>query len=607
MSISTFISAVSLLGGLALFLYGMEVMGNGLKSFSGSALKRVLSKVTGNVVVAFLLGFLITCVIQSSTATIVLTVGLLGAGVLELRPALGIVFGANVGTTITAQIIRLLDVQSSSGTWLDLFTPETLAPLGAIIGILLFKFIKGSGTHNIGKILLGFSVLFTGLLGMTAAMKPLADSDVFKNLIASVSSPFWGLVSGTVITALVQSSSASVGILQSLCSTGVMSFSLCFSYVIGAALGTCVTTAIICSIGTKANAKRAVFVHVLFSIFGGTLFMTVILLLHHFGVLNDLWGTAMSSGDVANFETLFKLVTALLLLPFAGLLERLACRVIKDADTDTENKYAEMQANIQALDIHLFLSPSMALDQTAHVISHMGELALENYDAAVSLLKNYDEAVRAGIEERETLIDQMADASNNYLVELSPKVKSEADNTRLNLLLRAYTEFERIGDLAVNLAEGAQFLYEHKKTFSPEGAREIGVVTDAVREAISLAIAGYDGNGDSAVAAARRVEPLEEVVDDLEEMLKANHIERLKAGACSVSGGMVFLDMLVNLERISDQCSNLAVDILSIGDATIKGNEHGYIEELHSGKDSAFVEEYQRNVKKYVDVLKNAD
>lgn len=596
-------SIISLFGGLALFLYGMEVMGDGLKSISASALKKALSKVTGNIFVAFFLGFFITCVIQSSTATIVLTVGLLGAGVLELRPALGIVFGANVGTTITAQIIRLLDVGSSdSGVWwLDLFTPKTLAPIAVIFGVLFIKFIKKNTFRSTGTILMGFGLLFIGLLNMTSAMEPLAESDAFKNIVARISSPFIGLLSGTVITALVQSSSAAVGILQSLCTTGVMNFSLCFSYVIGAALGTCITTAAICSIGTKANAKRAVFVHVLFSIFGGTLFMAVILLLHRFGVIGDpVWTRAMSSGDVANFETFFKLVTALILLPFAGQLEKLSCRVIHEKKSKNAEKYAEIEENIQALDTHLFLSPSVALDQTAHVISHMGELALENYNAAVSLIWHYDNKVRETIEERETMLDRIADASNNYLVELSPHVKSDKDNERLNLLLRSYTEFERMGDLAVNLAEGAETLYANNTTLSENGQREMKVATDAVRETLETAIACYAEGPD----VARHVEPLEEVVDDVCEMLKANHIERLKAGKCSIHGGMVFMDMLVNLERISDQCSNLAVDVLSVDDMAVKGNEHDYIEQLHSGKDAQFAEEYRRNAEKYLNVLR---
>lgn len=602
----TVLSFVSMFGGLALFLYGMEVMGNGLKSFSASALKQALSKVTGNVVVAFLLGFLITCIVQSSTATIVLTVGLLGAGVLELRPSIGIVFGANVGTTITAQIIRLIDVDSSAsgGWWLDLLSPQTLAPLGAIAGIILLKFVKKNSLNNVGTILMGFGVLFIGLMNMTSAMDPLSESESFRNMVANISSPGLGFVAGVVVTLIMQSSSASVGILQSLCSTGAMSFSLCFSYVLGAALGTGIVTAIICSIGTKANAKRAVFVHVFYSVFGGVLFMSVILLLRQCGAIGDeYWSHAMTSGNVADFETCFKAVVALLLLPFARLLEKLACRVIKeDATAPVDSRYAEIQENIQALDTHLFLSPAVALDQTAHVIGHMGEVALENLNAAVALIERYDVEERARIEKREELLDRMADSTNNYLVELSPHVQSEADNERLNLMLRAYTEFERIGDLVVNIAEGVESLYERKKHFSETGIAELKLATQAVRETVELAVecfttAKYDPQ------VARHVEPLEEVVDDLLLALRNRHIERLKSGSCSVSAGVVFLDLLVNLERISDQCSNLAVDVLSLQDSSIKGNEHEYIAALHAGTDEAYTAEFKQNAEKYLTPL----
>ena len=608
---------VKMLGGLALFLYGMEIMGDGLKASSAGALKRALEKVTSNTVKAFLLGVLITAIIQSSTATIVLTVGLIGAGVLNLKQSTAIVLGANVGTTITAQIIRLMDnsgTSSGDATFLDLFTPEALAPIAAVIGIILIMFIKKSRSKNAGLIAIGFGILFIGLINMTAAMDPLKESDVFKELIVKLSAnPVYGLIIGTVITAIVQSSSASVGILQALTVTGatgaasVINFNFAYSYVIGAALGTCITTAIVCSIGTKEDAKRVGFIHVIFSVIGGVLFMAAVEIMRAVGAFPDLWNAPVSGGEIADFQTIFKLVTALILLPFTPLLIKLSKRVVKDRPAEDGDE--EIDENIRELNQQLLATPALALEQVKHVLGHMCELSLKNYNSSVKLLlenngKSVDTEKLGKIAHREGMIDRMADATNNYLVTLAPHIETDRDNLMDNFLMQSLTEFERIGDLAQNLADVAKNLADNSQKLSDDATEELVIMTDAVREAIELS---YKAFTESDYDAARRVEPLEEVIDDLNEILRQRHFDRVKAGKCSVSAGIFFFDALINLERLGDQCSDIAVYVLGLKDPKIVGNEHEYIRNLHHEQNEEYRAEYEKNTARYTGKLNVPD
>lgn len=610
-----FLMIVKMLGGLALFLYGMEIMGDGLKASSAGALKRALERVTSNTVKAFLLGALITAVIQSSTATIVLTVGLIGAGVLNLKQSTAIVLGANVGTTITAQIIRLMDnsgTSSEEASFLDLFTPEVLAPIAAVIGIVLIMFIKKSKTKNAGLIAIGFGILFIGLINMTEAMNPLKESEAFKNIIVSLSSnPIYGLIIGTVVTAIVQSSSASVGILQALTVTGgtaaaqasVINFNFAYSYVIGAALGTCITTAIVCSIGTKEDAKRVGFIHVIFSVIGGVLFMGAVEIMRLVGAFPDLWNAPVSGGGIADFQTIFKLVTALILLPFTPLLIKFSKKVIKDKPVDEAD--AEIDRNMKELNQQLLATPALALEQVKHVLGHMCELSLKNYNAAVKLLltnngKSVDETVMEKIGHREKMIDKMADATNNYLVSLAPHIETDRDNLMDNYLLQTLTEFERIGDLAQNIADVARDLADNSQKLSDDANAELVIISDAVREAIELS---YKAFTELDFEAARKVEPLEEVIDDLNEILRHRHIERVKAGRCTVASGIYFSNALTNFERLGDQCSDVAVYVLGLGDSRIVGNEHEYIRNLHHEQNEEYRSEYERNTERYTKKL----
>ena len=383
---NTIIMAIKLLGGLAMFLYGMEIMGDGLKKGSGNALKNVLGKLTQNAFLGLLTGALATAVIQSSTATIVLTVGLIGAGILNLRQAVSIVLGANIGTTVTAQIIRLMDIDSSGGSILVFFKPETLAPIALVLGILLFMFIKKDTSKNIGLIALGFGILFTGLVAMTDAVEPLSNSEAFKNILAQFSEmPILGIITGLVLTVVVQSSSAMVGILQALSSTGAMTFDLIYPIIMGINLGTCVTTAMVCSIGSSKDAKRTGIVHIVFNTIGTILFMIGMAILKEVGAFSNLWDSVADSGVIANFQTIFNLITAIVLLPFTNLLVKIACMFVKD-DEVQEEIYPE----IMALDKKLMIAPAVALGELAKVVAHVANMAKENITRSLQQYEKYE-------------------------------------------------------------------------------------------------------------------------------------------------------------------------------------------------------------------------
>ena len=378
---------VKLLGGLAMFLYGMEIMGDGLKQGSGNALKNVLGKLTQNAFLGVLTGALVTAVIQSSTATIVLTVGLISAGVLNLRQAVSIVLGANIGTTVTAQIIRLMDVDSSGNSILTFFKPDTLAPIALIIGIICVMFIKKESSKNIGMIALGFGVLFMGLLGMTDAVEPLSSSKAFADVLGRFSEmPILGIAVGLVCTVIVQSSSAMVGILQALSVTGVMTFDLVYPIIMGINLGTCVTTAIVCSIGSSKDAKRTGVVHIVFNTIGTILFMIAMTILRKAGFMADMWGSIVDSGVIANFQTIFNLVTAVVLLPFTGLLVKIACSIIKEDEEPQEVQYPELAV----LDSKLMMTPPLALAEVNKIAVEMAKLAKANIELSLSQFQEFN-------------------------------------------------------------------------------------------------------------------------------------------------------------------------------------------------------------------------
>jgi phosphate:Na+ symporter len=449
----TILMIIKLLGGLAMFLYGMEIMGDGLKQGSGNTLKNVLGKLTKNVFLGLLTGTLVTAVIQSSTATIVLTVGLLGAGILNLRQAVSIVLGANIGTTVTAQIIRLMDIDSSGGSILTFFKPDTLAPIALIIGIICVMFLKKESAKNVGMIALGFGILFMGLLGMTDAVEPLSSSKAFADVLSYFTDmPLLGIVTGLVLTVIVQSSSAMVGILQALSSTGVMTFELVYPIIMGINLGTCVTTALVCSIGSSKDAKRTGIVHIVFDTIGTFLFMIVMTILRNVGFMPNLWEGVVDSGIIANFQTIFNLVTAIVLLPFTGLLVKIACAIVKDDEVEDGEKYPELAA----LDTKLMMTPPIALAEVTKIAVNMACIAQENIVLGMKQFKEYDAERTVKINASEDKLDCFTDRADHYLIELSTHMKSLNDKRQHSMLMQCIRDIERIGDYATNFDELAK-------------------------------------------------------------------------------------------------------------------------------------------------------
>ena len=593
-----FFNIVSLFGGLALFLYGMRIMGDGLQKGSSGALKNAMGKVTNNPVVSFLLGLCVTGVIQSSTATIVLTSGLVGAGIITLHQSLGIILGANVGTTVTGQIIRLLDLNSNATAWLELFKPSTLAPLAAIVGILLIMAFKFHNADLIGNTAMGFSILFTGLLNMTAAVAPLSESPAFSQLfIALADKPMLGFLAGAVVAFIIQSSSATVGILQALALTGKLSFSSVYAVIIGIYMGDCITTAIVCSLGSKADAKRTGIVHILFNLCGVALVAGSVALFHKLGLLDTLWIRPITSGGIANTHTLFKMACAVLLLPFVTLLEKASRKIVKDDPAPRRDEEPETAT----LDKTFLDSPALALEGVQLALTKMARMAVDNTKEAMENLLQPQDGAAETIRQRESSIDRIADQISDYLVRLSPRVGDD-ESEKINYYIKCVTEFERIGDHAINLVESAEELEERGVHFSSGANRELGVIKEALHQVMDYAFLAYH---EQSVDSALHVEPLEEVIDELVATLRSNHILRLRRGQCNVESGFVFLDVLGNLERISDQCSNIGVHtVTAYGDETY--SEHDYIRYLHEGHDERYSKEYKSVYEEYFSRLRDA-
>ena len=589
---------IKLLGGLAMFLYGMEIMGDGLRQGSGSALKNVLGKLTHNALLGVITGALVTAVIQSSTATIVLTVGLIGAGILNLKQAVSIVLGANIGTTVTAQIIRLMDIDSTGGSILNFFKPDTLAPLALIIGIVLIMFIKSEKSKNVGLIALGFGVLFTGLLSMTDAVEPLSESQAFVDILGFFSDmPLLGIVTGLVLTVIVQSSSAMVGILQAMSSTGVMTFELVYPIIMGINLGTCVTTAMVCSIGSSKDAKRTGIVHIVFNTIGTILFMIVMTLVRSMGGFPELWESVVNSGGIADFQTIFNLVTAIVLLPFTGVLVKIACVIVKD-DEEEEEVYPE----IAALDEKLMIAPAVALNEVSKVAVSMAAVAKKNLEYSLKQFKGYEEKRTQRIVVAEERLDRFADNADNYLIELSNNLETELESREVNMLMQSIHDIERIGDYAMNFDEMAQKMNAEGLTFSISAKREMDVLSDAVQEILRLTVEALENDNDYI---ARRVEPLEEVIDDMVLLLRNRHTDRLCKGICSINAGLVFMDALTYFERTADQCSSIAMLMLGRKNEQIMKNHHMYLAELHASDDKSYIAEQETRREQYIVPLEN--
>ncbi len=589
-----FYKIIAMLGGLAMFLYGMRIMGDGLKSCSGSAMKAALAKVTSSPALGFLLGMLVTCMIQSSTATIVLTVGLVGAGFLTFRQSIGIVLGANVGTAITAQIIRLMDVDANGSGILYLFNAENLAPIALILGIVLIMFVKRSSMQNAGTIAIGFGILFMGLIYMSDAVSTLGDK-LSSLLTAFEDNYVLGFLAGTAVTGVIQSSSAVIGILQSFASSVGVRFCGVFAVIIGVNIGDCLTTFLVCRIGAKPEQIRTVTVHVIYNICAALLISGALAICRSAGLIGDgLWYATLDSGGVANVHGLFRLVPAVLLLPLSGVFARLAEKLVPDKPLDQEDQ--DIVDNLRELDSHLVTNPRIALDQSSHLIGHMASVALENYDIATKQIFDYDEKKAQRINQREALLDRMADATNQFIISLSPYVTRTADNRDQSFQIKALTCFERIGDLAQNIAHDTDQIRQSSAPLSKEAQTDLKGTISVVKDILTLTVEAFKSND---VQRARAVEPLEEVIDEIIEVMKARHVDRMTHGVCDVFNGIQYQNMLQNLERVSDQCSDLAVYMLSRTDASITGQEHQYIHDLHHSNNEAYRTMFRENYRKY--------
>ena len=591
---------IQLLGGLAMFLYGIEVMGDGLKNSSGAALKRVLEKVTGNVIMGVITGALVTAVIQSSTATIVLTVALIGAGVLNLKQAVSIVMGANIGTTVTAQIIRLGSIESDGSWLLWLFDTDTLAPIALIIGIILLMFIKSKSSKPIGDICIGFGVLFIGLNLMTDGVKPLIGTGAFTAFMTFLQNPLFGILFGLILTVIVQSSSATVGMLQTVASVpgSGMTFAMAYPIIMGINLGTCVTTAMVCSIGSSKDAKRTGVVHIVFNTIGTLLFMIVMTIMQQnevFGI--GYWIREVDSGIIANFQTVFNLITAIVLIPFTSWLVKLSMMIVREEKPE-EQRHPELHT----LDEKLYISPAVAISEATKAVAAMGIVARDNFSRGCAQLFKYDETKLAEIDADEDCLDQFADHSDRFLIGLGKSVETEAEDRQLDMLMQTVPSFERIGDYATNLVELAQKLHAEGNDFSDMAKQELKLLGDAVNEILNITVEAFANNDDQA---AKAIEPLEETIDDMVMILKDRHTKRLKNGACSVGSGLVFMECLTYFERASDQCSSIAVMMLARNNEEILENHYDYLREIHAGSDEAYNAEKKRRREQYIKPLKD--
>ena len=579
----TIFNVFSLAGGLALFLFGMDIMGKALEKQAGGQLQKILSRLTDNPIKGFFLGLCVTAIIQSSSATTVMVVGFVNSGIMELHQAIGIIMGSNVGTTVTSWILSLSGLQGDS-FFIQLLKPTSFSPLLAFIGILLYMG-KSEKRKGIGTILIGFAVLMTGMTAMSNAVTPLQDEAWFTNLFIRFSNPLLGVLVGALVTGIIQSSSASVGILQALSSTGVITYGSAIPIIMGQNIGTCVT-ALISSVGANKNARRAAMVHLYFNIIGVTIFLTGFYGLNavcHFAFVN----TTIEAWGIAVVHSVFNILATAILLPFANGLEKLAILTIPDAPEENEG--------FALLDDRLLNTPAMAVERARSATADMAELARVGVVQAMSLTHSWNDELAQKVRDEETKVDRYEDALGTYLVKLSSRELNHADSQSVNTLLHTISDFERISDHSVNLLESAEEMHTKNVQFSQDAREELQVLEDAVQDTLNRTTEAFR-KGDLHLAG--KVEPLEQVVDELVRAIKARHIARLQAGSCSIEYGFVLDDLLTNYERVCDHCSNVAVAQIEVAQDSF--DTHAYLNELRSGSaDTKESEDFQRRLDRY--------
>ena len=579
---------LNLLGGIALFLFGMHTLSASLEKLAGGKLETWLEKATSKPIKGVVLGAIITAVIQSSAATTVMIIGFVNSGLMKLSQAIGVIMGANIGTTATSWLLSLQSISGSDGfSFLNLLKPTTFTPVLAVIGVILIMFTKSDKKQTIGMILAGFAVLMFGMNSMSSATAGLAENETFCNILMMFSNPVLGVIAGAVLTAVLQSSSASIGILQSIAiSTGKVTYSVALPLLLGQNIGSCVT-ALISSVGANKPAKRVAFVHLYFNVIGTVVFLSIFYLLNAF-ISMPFMEESLNAVGIAVIHTGFNVLATALFMPFTKQLEKLACLTVRDDSND--EKLTPM-----LLDERLLKTPSVAIEQCRNVCIRMARLTQETLKMSMEVVTTYDAKKCAEVIDNENAIDIFEDKIGSYILKISSKDLSENDSKIVSSMLHTIGDLERISDHAVNIVEAAEEMHSKKIKFSQQALRELPVIVNAVSEILDMSINAFVNND---VNLAKNVEPLEDVIDQLRSDLKTRHIERLRNGKCTIELGFILQDLLTNFERVSDHCSNIAVYLIQISDNSM--DTHEYMNELKKLDRSEFMDEFNDYKNKYI-------
>ena len=578
-----FFSILTLIGGLALFLYGMNAMGDGLAKVSGGKLEKILENLTSSPIKAVLLGAGVTAVIQSSSATTVMVVGFVNSGIMKLSQAVGVIMGANIGTTVTSWILSLTGIQSDNFI-IRMFKPTSFSPILALIGVIFILFINDSKKKDVGTIFIGFAILMYGMDMMSSAVKPLAEVPEFTNLLLKFSNPLLGVLAGALLTAVIQSSSASVGILQALCLTGAVPFSAAIPIIMGQNIGTCIT-AILSAIGAKKNAKRAAAVHLYFNLIGTVIFMTVFYIINAIVGFSFFHQSATPAG-IAIIHSVFNITATIILLPFAKGLEKLACLTIRDKKEDVAVSAEDKEFMI--LEPRFLEKPAFAVEQSRNAARKMAEESHNALFTALKLVDKYSEDDVERVQNMEAKVDRYEDELGTYLVKLSHKDISEADSHSLSIMLHCIGDFERISDHAVNIKESAQELHKKGLKFSASAKKDLEVLGEAVEDIVNTAYEVFDKQD---MKLAEKIEPLEEVIDELSKEMKRRHVQRLRSGECTIEMGFILSDITTCLERVADHCSNIGVCVTQVNEDLY--DTHSHLNTVKSHPDETFYHELE--------------
>ena len=575
------LAIIKLLGGVAFFLYGMNIMSSGLEKMTGGGLERALGKMTSNIFKGLALGAGITVAIQSSSALTVMLVGLVNSGVMQFQQTVSVIMGSNIGTTLTAWLLSLVGLEDGN-IFIQLLKPSTFAPIAAFIGILMIMASKKQKTKDIGMILIGFSVLMTGMYLMSDAMKPLTELDNFDQFLSVFKNPIIAVLISTAFTGIIQSSAASVGILQTLALSGGVTYGMAIPIILGQNIGTCVTS-LISSIGVNKNAKRVAALHISFNVIGTVIYLIAYYIIDLIFKASFLDASINALG-IAIVHSVFNVSVTLILLPFCKLLIKIAEKVVRGEEEKEE----------VLIDERLLATPSFALSECQNATSRMAEISFDTLTSAIKLTDKYSDEGADDILVKESVLDKYEDKLGSYIVKLSGKSISDADSRRAAQLLHCIGDFERIGDHAVNIADVAKEIYEKKIDFSPTAKHEIAVLKEAILEILDITLKAFT---EDSVEYATQIEPLEEVIDDIIAEVRANHIMRLQKGQCTIEYGFVLADFLNNIERVSDHCSNIAVSIIDV--ASMSFDSHEYLQTVKSGDNNYFRIKYTEYRNKY--------